>query len=83
MPGATPFTRTAGPRATARFRTRASIAAFAAECGMWRGHAFVAATSETRRIAPSLFARAFGRRLGEEERGPRPDGEDVVPVGGR
>src|SRR5664279_4586045 len=52
-PGATALTRTDGPMATARLRTRALMAAFAAACGMCVGHACVAATSETKRMDPA------------------------------
>src|SRR5450755_38368 len=57
-PGATALTRTFGPMATARLRTRALIAAFAAACGTCVGHACVAATSETKRMDPDERASA-------------------------
>src|SRR5450759_2424097 len=51
-PGAIAFTRTSGPSATARLRTRALIAALAAACGTCEGQTCVAATSEMKRIDP-------------------------------
>ena len=73
IPGAIPFTRTAGPRATARFRTSASTAAFETAWGRWRGQAVVAATSETRRTAPPVSASASGHcRSHSSNRGSSP-----------
>src|SRR5664279_5100284 len=57
-PGAIAFTRTSGPSATARLRTRALIAVLATACGTCEGQACVAATSEMKRIDPEERASA-------------------------